>query len=52
MRSAKKVVFVAVLAMSLFAMAGTAWAWDGSIVSDPTPDPAGISWETNPTGLV
>jgi hypothetical protein len=45
MRSLKTVVFVAVLAMSLFAMAGTAWADDGSV-----PD-TGVSWEWNPLAL-
>ena len=46
MKSVKKVVLVAVLAVSLFAMAGTAWAGDGDV-----PDPAGVSWEWNPVGL-
>jgi hypothetical protein len=46
MRRLKQVVFVAVLALSLFATAGRAVAWDGD-----TPDPTGVSWEWNPSGL-
>jgi hypothetical protein len=40
MRSLKKVLFLAVLAVSLFAMAGTAWADDGASAPD-----TGVSWE-------
>ena len=40
MRSLKKVLFLAVLAVSLFAMAGTAWADDGTIAPE-----GGVSWE-------
>jgi hypothetical protein len=40
MRSLKKVVLLAVFAISLFAMAGTAWADDGSSAPD-----TGVSWE-------
>jgi hypothetical protein len=44
MKILKRTLFVAMLAVSLLAMRGTAWAWDGSDM----PDPTGISWETTP----
>jgi hypothetical protein len=46
MRSLKNVLYLAVLAISLFAMAGTAWADDGSIAPD-----TGVSWESGDLSL-